>query len=80
MNDRERVLEVIKAHPEGITTRGIVAAIWPDAPAWRISILLTGTHHDASNLAHWGQVSGCRERRPTDRGGHQTQTVWRPIV
>ena len=78
MNDRERVLAAIQAHPEGITTWEIVAAIWPDAPPWRIPTLMGGTHHDATKLAHWGQVYGTPERRRTRQGQHQVQTVWRP--
>lgn len=79
MNDRERVLAAIKAHPDGITTWEIVAAIWPDAPPWRIRTLMAGTYNDARALAHWGQVYGYRERRRTRQGQHQTQTVWRPL-
>lgn len=79
MRESDAILEAIRAHPEGITTAGIVLAVHPDVPPYRVTTLVYNTYCKASRLVKFGLVSKELARLPA-REGHQVQAVWRPIA
>lgn len=79
MCEVDRILEAIRAHPDGITTLEIVEALYPGSPGWRIGNLLATTHGRATKLARRGLATRTLERRPSRDGQHQVQAVWRPV-
>ena len=79
MCEVDRILEAIRAHPDGITTLEIVEALYPGSPGWRIGDLLATTHGRATKLARRGLVASTKSRLPARGGQTKTQSVWRPL-
>lgn len=76
MRTIDKVLQIIREHPEGITTLQIGKLVYPDYPH---PMITSNIYSKALSLAKFGLVTREYEVRPNARGSKVNTAVWRPI-
>lgn len=79
MRPIDKVLETIRAHPEGLTTVQIGQILYPNVKDYTSNTVCYRIYTKASNLAKYGLVSLAHEYRPNSVGNVVKTAVWRPV-
>lgn len=74
MRQIDRMLAVLREHPDGMTTLELGREIYGERPG-----IISRTYSKAQTLAKYGLVSLTHELRPNVRGAVVSTAVWRPV-